>query len=440
MVSLKRVPWVDLDDEAQRFALARPSLAHADDVDTAVRSICADVAGRGDSALFDLTERFDGARLESLRVPDDAIAAATAAIDSEDRDCLIRALKNIEVFHRLQRPLTVDVETEPGVSCRRVSRPLDRVGLYVPGGSAPLVSTLLMLAAPARLAGCRERIVCTPPGRDGRVDVHVLAAAELCGVTAVFKVGGAQAVAAMAYGTETIARVDKIFGPGNAYVAAAKQLVSSELSGPAIDLPAGPSEVLVIADDSAEPVFVAADLLSQAEHDETARVVLVTPSSSLADRVERELTRQLADLPRRAIAEVALSGARVIVVGDLSQAVDVSNAYAPEHLILNCEGAEELVDSVRHAGSVFVGPWSAEAFGDYASGTNHVLPTYGHARAYGGLTLESFLKTMTVQRLTEEGLEGLGPTVERLARLEGLDAHARAIGLRRAVLAQKVSE
>ncbi len=440
MVSLKRVPWAHLDDEARRLALARPSLAHAAAVATAVRSICAEVARRGDDALFAFTERFDGARLESLRVADDEIAAASAAIDPEDTNCLARALQNIEVFHRLQRAPSVEVETEPGVSCRRVSRPVDRVGLYVPGGSAPLVSTLLMLAAPARLAGCRESIVCTPPGRDGRVNEHVLAAAELCGVSMVFKVGGAQAVAAMAYGTETIARVDKIFGPGNAYVAAAKQLVSSAPSGPAIDFPAGPSEVLVIADDSAEPAFVAADLLSQAEHDETAQVVLVTPSPSLANRVERELTRQLADLPRRAIAEMAMSGARAIVVRDLSQAIDVSNEYAPEHLILNCDGADEIVESVRHAGSVFVGPWSAEAFGDYASGTNHVLPTYGHARAYGGLTLESFCKTMTVQCLTEEGIEGLGPSVERLARLEGLEAHARAIGLRRRVLAQKVSK
>ena len=440
MVSLKRFSWADVDDEARRFALARPSLARADDVDTAVRGICAEVARRGDDALFDFTERFDGARLESLRVGRDEIAAASAAIGSEDRNCLARALKNIEVFHRQQRPRTVEVETEPGVLCRRVSRALDRVGLYVPGGSAPLVSTLLMLAAPARLAGCPERIVCTPPGRDGRVDVHVLAAAELCEVTAVFKIGGAQAVAAMAYGTETIARVDKICGPGNAYVAAAKQLVSTTPGGAAIDLPAGPSEVLVIADDSADPVLVAADLLSQAEHDENAQVVLVTPSTSLADRVENELTRQLADLPRRVIAEAALSGARAIVVGDLAQAVDVSNAYAPEHLILNCKGADELVDSVRHAGSVFVGQWSAEAFGDYASGTNHVLPTYGYARTYGGLTLESFYKTMTVQRLTEEGVEGLGPSVERLARLEGLEAHARAVGLRRSILAREVSE
>ena len=382
-MSLERVSWAELDDEARRRAIARPSLARADDVASAVRSICAEVGRRGDDALFELTERFDGARLESLRVADDEIAAATAAIDAEDRDCLTRALKNIQSFHRLQHSGSIDLETEPGVSCRRVSRPVDRVGLYVPGGKAPLVSTLLMLAVPARLAGCRERIVCTPPGRDGRVNANILAAAELCEVTAVFKVGGAQAVAAMAYGTETIDRVDKIFGPGNAYVAAAKQLISSEPGGAAIDLPAGPSELLVIADDSAEPAFVAADLLSQAEHDETAQVLLVTPSIPLADRVEHELTRQLADLPRRAIAEMALSGARAIVVGDLSQAVDVSNAYSPEHLILNCDGADELVESIRHAGSVFVGPWSAEAFGDYASGTNHVLPTYGHAHVRG---------------------------------------------------------
>jgi len=443
VVSLERISWAELDDGAQGRALARPSLARPHEIDgvaTEVQGICAEVGQRGDGALFELTERFDGVRLESLRVADDEIAAAGAAIEAEDRACLTRAIKNIELFHRPQRPRSLEVETEPGVSCRRVSRPVERVGLYVPGGKAPLVSSLLMLAVPARLAGCRERIVCTPPGRDGRVNAIVLAAAELCEVTSVFKVGGAQAVAAMAYGTETIARVDKIFGPGNAYVAAAKQWVSSESGGAAIDLPAGPSEVLVVADESADPAFVAADLLSQAEHDETAQVLFVTPSTPFADRVERELARQLADLPRRAIAEKALSSARAIVVRDLAQAVEVSNAYAPEHLILNCEGADELVESVRHAGSVFVGPWSAEAFGDYASGTNHVLPTYGYARTFGGLTLESFSKTMTVQRLTEQGVEGLGPTVERLARLEGLEAHARAVELRRNVLAREVSK
>lgn len=433
MVWLTRVPWVELDDAGRRLALSRPTLTRSDVVDETVTSICDQVEGRGDAAVIELTERFDGPRLEGLQVSGDEVAAAAGAIDSEDRRCLERARNNIEVFHRLQRPRTVEVETEPGVFCRRVSRPLDRVGLYVPGGSAPLVSTLLMLAVPARLAGCRERIVCTPPDREGRVDAHVLAAAELCQVTAVFTVGGAQAVAAMAYGTETVPRVDKIFGPGNLYVAAAKQMVSRSIHGPAIDLAAGPSEVLVIADDSADPAFVAADLLSQAEHDESAQVLLVTPSASLADRVEHELDRQLAELPRHEIAEVSLGSARAVVVRDSSQAVEVSNEYAPEHLILNCEGADELVESVRHAGSVFVGPWSAEAFGDYASGTNHVLPTYGSARFQGGLTLESFCKTMTVQRLTDVGVRGLGPTVERLARLEGLEGHARAVALRERV-------
>ena len=346
-----------------------------------------------------------------------------------------RALGNIETFHREQGARTVEVETEPGVHCQRIVRPLDSVGLYVPGGSAPLVSTLLMLAVPARIAGCRARIVCTPPGPDGSVAPHILVAAELCGVDAVYKVGGAQAIVAMAVGTETIPRVDKIFGPGNVYVAAAKQLVSSEPGGPAVDLPAGPSEVLVIADDSADAAFVAADLLSQAEHDENAQVILVTPSLLLAGAVEDEIGRQVADLPRRTIVEAALRGARAVVVGDLDEAVALSNLYAPEHLILNCVNAEAVVASVWHAGSVFVGPWAAEAMGDYASGTNHVLPTCGSARAHGGLTQESFCKTMTVQRLTEVGISGLGPAVERLARIEGLEGHARAIGLRRRAIA-----
>ena len=431
MVSLERSRWQDLDSESRRRALARPSLTDSAEVAESVRQICAEVARRGDSAVIDFTARFDDVRVESLRVADQEIAAASNGIESDDRECLERASHNIEAFHRLQGARPIELQTEPGVWCRRVSLPLERVGLYVPGGTAPLVSTLLMLAVPARLAGCRERIVCTPPGPGGAVDAHVLAAADLCEVSSVFKVGGAQAVAAMAYGTESIPRVDKIFGPGNAYVAAAKQLVSSALDGPAIDLPAGPSEVLVVADDSAEPAFVAADLLSQAEHDDTAQVVLVTPAATLVAAVERELSRQVLDLPRRRTARAALRGARAIIVRDVSEAIEVSNAYAPEHLILNCQGADELVDSVRHAGSVFVGPWSAEAFGDYASGTNHVLPTYGRARSHGGLTVESFCKTMTVQRLSRSAIDNLGPVVERLARLEGLEAHARAVGVRR---------
>lgn len=431
MALLTRIEYRELAEGS----LERPLVARAEEIDAAVRAIRDDVRARGDSALFDLTERFDGVRLAELRVGDDEWASACSALHPDDRDALAHAVRNIETFHRAQHTADVEVETEPGVTCRRVSRPFDRVGMYVPGGSAPLVSTLLMLAVPARVAGCRGRIVCTPPSPNGRVDRYVLAAARLCDVSAVYKVGGAQAVAAMASGTETIPRVDKIFGPGNAYVAAAKQIVASEPGGPAIDLPAGPSEVLVIADDSADASFVAADLLSQAEHDAMSQVVLVATSPRLLEHVERELESQLSALPRRDIARASLESARAVLVRDVEQAVEVSNRYAPEHLILNCSDADALVDAVLHAGSVFVGSWSAEALGDYASGANHVLPTGGSARSYAGLTLQSFAKTMTVQRVTEVGLAGLAPTVARLSRLEGLEAHARAVERRRAALA-----
>lgn len=433
-VRLSRFVWERSDDASRRRALSRPALDSAEDVARAVADICDQVRRRGDAAVVDFTERFDGVRIDGLRIDDDVVRSAVDAIGVGDRECLERARDNVEAFHRLQRPRSFEIETEPGVLCKRVSRPLERVGLYVPGGSAPLVSTLLMLAVPARLAGCNERIVCTPPGPDGRVADHILAAAALSGVTAVYRIGGAQAIAAMAYGTGTIAPVDKIFGPGNAYVAAAKALVASVPGGVAVDAPAGPSEVLVVADESADPAFVAADLLSQAEHDENAQVVLVTTSPALLDRVDVELTRQLEELPRRAIAEVSLRGARAIVANDLAEAIEISNAYAPEHLILACDDADALAESVRHAGSVFLGPWSAEAFGDYASGTNHVLPTYGHARAFSGLTLESFSKTMTIQRIASEAVSSLGPVVERLARLEGLEGHARAVARRRTFL------
>lgn len=434
---LERIDWGSLDTAARRRALERPPRSRSDDVQRSVREICLRVQRDGDAALVDLTERYDGARVEQLRVPDDALRDAVAGLDGDDRRCLERARDNIAAFHNLQRPTSIEIEIEPGVWCQRVSRPLERVGLYVPGGTAPLVSTLLMLAIPAGIAECRQRIVCTPPRPDGTVDAHVLAAASLCGVSDVFSVGGAQAVAAMAYGTDTVAPVDKIFGPGNAYVAAAKAFVASTPGGVAVDGPAGPSEVLVIADEDADPAFIAADLLSQAEHDESAQVMLVTPSPSLIDRVEAEVPRQLVDLPRRVIAEAALGGARAIIVRDLAEAVDVSNAYAPEHLILNCDASEAIVASIQNAGSVFLGPWSAEAFGDYASGTNHVLPTDGHARAFGGLTVEAFCKTMTIQRISEQAVATLGPVVERLARLEGLDGHARAVTRRRTLVASR---
>lgn len=431
---LEPIAWESLSSQEQQAALLRDPQAVADETASRVKTICDDVSARGDRALAELTERFDRVRLDDLAVSKADRVRAWEELDPRDRECLSRAARNITTFHEAQRLDDIAVTTEAGVQCRKLRRPIERVGLYVPGGTAPLVSTLLMLAIPARIAGCRERIVCTPPGPSGAVAPSVLAAAELCGVTSVFSVGGAQAVAAMASGTESIPRVDKIFGPGNAYVTAAKSYVSSQPGGPAIDLPAGPSEVLVIADDDASPRFVAADLLSQAEHDPAARVVLVALSVELVEKVGAELDRQLPSLSRRSVAMAALEKARGFVVQSLDAAVALSNAYAPEHLLLNCRDAEALVDDIEHAGSVFVGPWSSEAFGDYASGTNHVLPTAGAARAYSGLSLDAFEKTISVQTIQPEGVSGLGPTVERLAALEGLDAHAAAVAIRRATL------
>ena len=318
----------------------------------------------------------------------------------------------------------------PGVVCRRVPRPVDRAGLYVPGGSAPLVSTLMMLAVPAKIAGVENRIVVTPPGKDGKVNTNILAAAYLCAVEDLYMVGGAQAIAALAYGTQTIPKCVKIFGPGNAYVAQAKSQISMEMGGPAIDLPAGPSEAMVLADDKANPVFVAADLLSQAEHDPLAQVICVCASQEFADTLNAQIVTQIADLPRREIAQQSLQGGRIIIAPDMETMLEIANAYAPEHLIVQTENAEDIMDSIRNAGSVFLGPWTPESVGDYASGTNHTLPTFGAARAYSGVCVESFIKFISVQSLTKAGLKSIGPCVERLATLEGLEAHRRAVRLR----------
>ncbi|MEO6953244.1 MAG: histidinol dehydrogenase, partial [Polyangia bacterium] len=322
------------------------------------------------------------------------------------------------------------VETSPGVVCERFETPISAVGIYVPAGSAPLPSAAIMSAVPAAIAGCELRILCTPPRADGRADPAILVAARLCGVTHIYKVGGAQAIAAMAYGTRTIPKVDKIFGPGNAWVTAAKLLVAQDPAGAAYDLPAGPSEVLVIADDAANPEFVAADLLAQAEHDPSSQVVLLTPSRSLADRAIAAIDRQQAGLSRRAITAEALRRSRVILVADLDTALDVSNRYAPEHLILQVEAARSWLPKVKAAGSVFLGAWTPEPMGDYCSGTNHVLPTYGYARAFSGLALADFMRRITVQELTPAGLADLGPVAVTLAQLEGLDAHANAVSVR----------
>lgn len=427
---MRILQWQSLDEAARAAALRRPAQAAAGDIEARVEAILATVRDSGDTALRELTAQFDGVVLDDFEVPDDSRAAAAASLPVEARAAIDRAAANIRRFHAAQRPAELCLDVEPGVSCRRLWRPIEAVGLYVPGGSAPLPSTALMLGIPATLAGCRTRIMCTPPRPDGSVDPAILYAAEVAGIQRVFRLGGAQAVAAMAFGTESVPAVDKLFGPGNAYVTAAKQRLAARADGAAIDMPAGPSEVLVIADAGADPDAVAADLLSQAEHGPDSQVLLLTPCSELADAVRTACLRQLDALPRAAVARRAIEASALIVVPDLLAALALSNRYAPEHLILNLADADVWLPHVQHAGSVFLGRYAPESMGDYCSGTNHVLPTYGFARNYSSLGLDAFMKSMTVQSLSRAGLKALGPTAVKLARLEQLEAHARAVECR----------
>ena len=428
--------WKMLDDAGRAAVLRRPAQRDAAGLLERTRLIVDDVRARGDAALRDYTERLDGVRLESFAVSEQEFADASTALSAEQRQALERAIDTVTRFHELQTVPALRLETAPGVVCERMTVPLEAVGLYVPAGSAPLPSTALMLAVPAKIAGCPVRVMCTPPRPDGTADPAVLVAARLCGIRKVFKLGGAQAVAAMAYGTATVPKVVKIFGPGNSWVTAAKQIVAQDADGAALDMPAGPSEVLVIADESARPAFVAADLLAQAEHSPDAQVLLVTVSRRTAEACVAEVARQLAELPRREIAAQAIAESRVLLVPDLNTAMEVCNQYAPEHLILQVTRPRDLLPQVRNAGSVFLGAWTPETMGDYCSGTNHVLPTYGHARAYSGLSVIDFVKRITVQELTADGLRALGPTARTLARLESLDAHANAVTVRLDALAQ----
>lgn len=422
--------WKKLSSAQRRAALQRPAQAARPQIAAAVSRLVAEVRRDGDQALRRFTAKFDGVRLASLRVSEAEFAAAERALSTADRAALRTAYRNLRRFHAAQTAKPVRVATMPGLVCEKLTRPIARVGLYVPGGSAPLFSTALMLGVPSQLAGCPVRVLCTPPGKDGRVSPWILFAAQLCGIRDVFKVGGAQAIAAMAFGTATIPKCDKLFGPGNAFVTEAKQQVSALADGAAIDLPAGPSEVMVIADASADPAFVAADLLSQAEHGPDSQVVLVSLGRTLLPRVSAAVEQQLADLPRAAIARRALAQSRFILAANAAEAAAIANAYAPEHLILQLAQPRALLPQIAAAGSVFVGPWTPESLGDYASGTNHVLPTYGWARAYSGLGLADFSRTMTVQEATPRGLAKLGPVVERLATAEGLAAHQRAVSVR----------
>ena len=426
-MALELTTWSDLDERQRSALLQRPAVADDAAIRKAAAEIIAEVRERGDSALRELTEKYDRARVDDFRVTANEIAAAAAQLTQEQVDAIDLAIRNVRRFHEPQRPAPLLVETMPGVVCERVSHALDAVGLYVPAGTAPLPSAAIMLAVPAAIAGCPTKILCTPPRPDGSADPAVLVAATRAGVEDIYKIGGAQAIAAMAYGTESVPKVCKVFGPGNAWVTSAKSLVSGDPAGAAIDMPAGPSEVLVIADSNASAEFVASDLLSQAEHGVDSQVVLVTTSKDLAAEVVAQLDQQLAELSRAKIAAESLKHARVFIVPDLDTAVSVSNRYAPEHLILQVENARELLPALRNAGSVFVGPWTPESVGDYCSGTNHVLPTYGFARTYSGLGLDQFMRQMTVQELSREGLANLGDAVVSLAGLEGLDAHAEAV-------------
>ena len=422
---MKTVIWSSIDKDQQQALLQRPAIANNPDIREQVADIIQNVRKDGDEAIRQYTERFDSATFDSF-----IAQRQSKSLDPKICQAIDKAYQNIKTFHQKQGFIDYSINTMVGVECMRVVRPFERVGLYVPGGNAPLVSTTLMLAIPAQIANCAKIMLCTPCNDDGEVNPYILYAASLCGIENIFKVGGAQAIAAMAYGTETIPKCDKIFGPGNAYVTEAKIQVSRDVNGAAIDIPAGPSEVCVIANETSSPAFVAADLLSQAEHDVNSQVLLITSSQDLSEQVQDKIDKQLETLPRHHIAKTALKNSLAVIVDDTNEAVAVSNQYAPEHLILCFEGADQYLNSVQNAGSVFLGQWTPEAAGDYASGTNHVLPTYGYARSYSGLNVEAFQKTMTVQVITQAGLNNIGKTIETLSILEGLEAHAQAISVR----------
>lgn len=430
---MQPIDWQACSADQQQALLQRPAISASASISATVQDVLVQVKQQGDAALRAFSARFDKAQVENLRVSAAEMQAAGARLSDNLKQAMADAMANIETFHNAQILPPVDVETQPGVRCQQITRPVKSVGLYIPGGSAPLFSTVLMLATPARIAGCGRVVLCSPPP----IADEILYAAQLCGVQEVFQVGGAQAIAALAFGTESVPKVDKIFGPGNAYVTEAKRQVSQRLDGAAIDMPAGPSEVLVIADEGATPAFVASDLLSQAEHGPDSQVILLTPSRQLAEGVALAVEQQLAQLPRAATARQALESSRLIVAQDLAQCVEISNQYGPEHLIIQTRQPRALVEEITSAGSVFLGDWSPESAGDYASGTNHVLPTYGYTATCSSLGLADFQKRMTVQELTPQGFLNLAATIETLAAAEKLDAHKNAVTLRVAALKEQ---
>jgi histidinol dehydrogenase len=408
--------------------LVKRPVADFSSLEKPVIKILQKVKAKGDKAVRKFTKEFDGVKLKSLEVSAEELNNAATLLSDELKAAIQQAKANIETFHATQREEIKKIETMPGVVCWRKSAGIEKVGLYIPGGSAPLFSTVLMLAVPAKLAGCKDIVLCSPPEKEGTINPAILFAAHLCGISKIFKAGGVQAIGAMAYGTESIPKVFKIFGPGNQYVTMAKQLVQQV--GVAIDMPAGPSEVLVIADETAVPEFVAADLLSQAEHGADSQVMLISTSEQIADEIMTAITTQLELLSRKAMAEKALQNSKVIIVKNIEEAVALSDMYAPEHLILSCADAENISTKINNAGSVFIGNYSPESTGDYASGTNHTLPTNGYAAMYSGVSVDSFVKKITFQQLSKEGLRTIGATVMTMATAEGLDAHKNAVAVR----------
>ena len=407
--------------------LKRPTQT-VSDIEGTVNTIFEEVKSGGDAVVKKYTERFDGVALNNFKVTSDEIQKASESVSEDLQQAISLAQSNIEKFHAAQRTERVEVETMPGVSCWQEKRPIQKVGLYIPGGSAPLFSTILMLAIPAKLAGCTEIVLCTPPDKKGEINPAILYTAQLCGVTQIYKVGGIQAIAGMTFGTESIPKVYKIFGPGNQFVTVAKQLATKY--GVAIDMPAGPSELLVVADDTANPAFVASDLLSQAEHGADSQVILVSTSESLINAVENEIEAQLKVLPRASIAEKAIANSKLILVKNDQKALDLINEYGPEHFIVCVENEGFYIDGIQNAGSVFSGNYTPESAGDYASGTNHTLPTNGYAKQYSGVNLDSFMKSMTFQKISEEGIDRIGSAIELMAEAEGLQAHKNAVTLR----------
>ncbi|MEC7453543.1 MAG: histidinol dehydrogenase [Pseudomonadota bacterium] len=430
------ITWSSLSVNEKKQALARPAMANSQQLKQTVGDIIARVEKEGEAAVLEYTRKFDCPDLTSLVLSQENIDALAAKVTPEVASAIDTAFNNIKMFHEAQMPSDIALTTTPGVKCELRFTALDAVGLYIPGGSAPLPSTVLMLGVPALVAGCENKLLCTPPNKEQLIAPEIAYAARKCGIDKIFLCGGAQAIAAMALGTDSVPQVDKIFGPGNSFVTEAKQQVSQRADGAAIDMPAGPSEVLVLADEFANPEFVAADLLSQAEHGPDSQAILVSNSATLIEESKAAVERQLANLSRAEIARPAMENARYILADSIEQAIEASNAYAAEHLIVQIENARDYLPKIKYAGSIFLGPWSPESAGDYASGTNHVLPTYGYAKNYSSLGLLDFMRRYTIQELSADGMRNLGPAIMALAAAEGLDAHEQAVALRMQALKQ----